>query len=676
MKKQILKEEINKIKLMMNLSESTNINLIETSLNDSEIDEQLGGTISKELGSATKFSKASREIQLAFKDMEAAISINSNPIKVGTKELKTADDIFTAIKDGSLLGKQNAKELGRVEKGLLKSSNTPYSLRKTIATHFAGDKNILKELSKNCKSTKDIKTYLNGKGYKPESIDAIISELKTKNLIDNKGVFSYVTKTTVKPTATSTTTGVGSTIKKYTTDQFEKLKQFFKGGKRSWKETLLWASGIGITGLALWWMLKDSGQTPEDMPPNPPTEGEWMPCIQKLINDKVGSVVTSDSGEISVLVMNSPKYPKGIKFYSPGSVMDVATGKKGSYKCKVGQTQQTNEQLDINELGNEISQKQMASYVDDAVDDLDGYVAVYNLNNLKSYLTALKGKTYKGKDAIQAFLELYKQDEGGDDFIKDVQSVGVRTLGVNGIEAKKEILNLLQSTSSTNQTSNDPLDDINITWDVAAGTGGGNTKPKKSFYFDCPGDEFPIKFGCRKSTKIKEIQTCFGFEQKYQTGNFGPITQKKLEDEYGKTFTSLDEGTYNDIINNKCGKSDIEIDPSTGRFKDNSVLKSKYDTKGKLKNIIDKNNPTNTTNDNNVTETSGEELYNQLLNTGNFDSGKIGDNRVKYKGTDLSNSDLTKLNDYIKSKGYRFIKSKDKGAQYSGGENDKYVWSK
>lgn len=47
-------------------------------------------------------------------------------------------------------------------------------------------------------------------------------------------------------------------------------------------------------------------------------------------------------------------------------------------------------------------------------------------------------------------------------------------------------------------------------------------------YKDCP-DVFPIKQGCRNKT-IKQVQACLGMPEKYQTGNFGPITQKYLKD--------------------------------------------------------------------------------------------------------------------------------------------------
>lgn len=60
----------------------------------------------------------------------------------------------------------------------------------------------------------------------------------------------------------------------------------------------------------------------------------------------------------------------------------------------------------------------------------------------------------------------------------------------------------------------------------SGGQGGTTYKP-------CSGE---YTRGC-KSLKIKEVQICLGMPKKYQTGNFGPITQAKLA-EVGKSYSS------------------------------------------------------------------------------------------------------------------------------------------
>lgn len=95
-------------------------------------------------------------------------------------------------------------------------------------------------------------------------------------------------------------------------------------------------------------------------------------------------------------------------------------------------------------------------------------------------------------------------------------------------------------------------DKISIVWDKDANAGGaaaGSTPRQK--YHDCT--VFPFEFGCRNQS-IKDIQIKVGFPEKWQTGNFGPITKNKLVDlgyEYdlsqnGKTVITKE--LYNKIM--------------------------------------------------------------------------------------------------------------------------------
>jgi hypothetical protein len=58
-------------------------------------------------------------------------------------------------------------------------------------------------------------------------------------------------------------------------------------------------------------------------------------------------------------------------------------------------------------------------------------------------------------------------------------------------------------------------------------TGTTTTAKAKSLYHNC--NAFPFKKWCRNQ-KIKDIQKWIGFPVKYQTGNFGPITERGLKD--------------------------------------------------------------------------------------------------------------------------------------------------
>jgi hypothetical protein len=112
------------------------------------------------------------------------------------------------------------------------------------------------------------------------------------------------------------------------------------------------------------------------------------------------------------------------------------------------------------------------------------------------------------------------------------------------------------------------LSDIIVTWDnkktEPTTTEPTTTEPtipkvsssggtKKSKYTDR--NKFPYSLGHRSSI-IKEVQVCFGFPKKYQTGNFGPITLKKLQDLYG--VSEINESTYK-LIKEKCKSK-----PTTG----------------------------------------------------------------------------------------------------------------
>jgi hypothetical protein len=70
--------------------------------------------------------------------------------------------------------------------------------------------------------------------------------------------------------------------------------------------------------------------------------------------------------------------------------------------------------------------------------------------------------------------------------------------------------------------------------------------PKKSKYTSCP-ETFPIKQTC-KNNKIKEIQACLNMPTKYQTGNFGPITQGYLE-KAGVSGTEITQDSYDKVCN-------------------------------------------------------------------------------------------------------------------------------
>jgi len=198
------------------------------------------------------------------------------------------------------------------------------------------------------------------------------------------------------------------------------------------------------------------------------------------------------------------------------------------------------------------------------------------------------------------------------------------------------------------------LSNIEITWDTK---GGGGSTPGQS-YRDCNSKSLPHEFGCR-SEQIKKVQICLGLPQKYQTGNFGPITKKAIEDKGIDTSNGLTQ----DVLDKVCGSEQTTplnrepIEPITSdRLKMSDLTMPKVDIK--LPNIK-------------PLEVSDTVFYNALRDNGNL-IGEDGNNRIKYKGPDLDEVQLGKLDNVILPMGYTRIKNLEELKPYGS----KYVWKK
>ena len=372
-------------------------------------------------------------------------------LKTGASEAEMITKLASTFGVDARLAKLAlAKEASELEKQLVSA------IRKDFKNGVrVGTSNILGDGAKQASKLKAIKEIMNSGTLTEKQIISIIERNKNEAKQIAKNYEISVGKKTI-PGATPPPSGGAAVpgtvpgaaasggVKKYTAEQFNKLKEFLSGGKRNWKEILKWGLGLGLVGTIIWLMVRDSGAKPEGMPTEPPKDsGNWAPCIQNLIKNKQGKMVTLSDGTYGVQVINT-EYPKGIIFYSNGRVVD-GNNRRGSYKCK----------------------------------------------NSNPVISEFRG---------------------------DVSNGG-----------------------STNS-----LSDIEITWDKTTSSGGA-VKPKKSIYRDCSKKGFPYAFGCR-SSQIKQLQGCLGMEPRYQTGNFGPITRKKLEDR-GEDLTN---GLTQDIFNKYC----------------------------------------------------------------------------------------------------------------------------
>ena len=157
------------------------------------------------------------------------------------------------------------------------------------------------------------------------------------------------------------------------------------------------------------------------------------------------------------------------------------------------------------------------------VDALDGWVGVDDLAYVLTIINSLKGKCYLDDTqdppakipAITRFLQLYSEDENGDDLKADIQEVGTRTLPAGTEKLKSQLINTIEKLEATScqeepdksQGGNPPT---------------GTTQPGGG-YKPCPGPTFTQ--GCYND-KIKQLQKCLGL---VADGKFGPKTYAAIK---------------------------------------------------------------------------------------------------------------------------------------------------
>ena len=614
----------------------------------------LGQLIKGELSGA---KIVAADLKPIFNAVKSDAKVASELAKIG---VKTETELFELIKNdfksvspklGQLSSQMASKVRGVVELNILKSSTSNKRLYEICAENFVKDSRM-RETYKAYGKSNDLISKLKKDGYSQQGAEAI-----AKKMEDFKSG-----KLGARPNPTNPTTPpLPPNIPK---NWWDGLK-IRLGQKMPWKKLLIWGAGLGITGAVLWSMTSSTGEKPEGMPDVSPTDSEWAPCIQNLINDKSGVFISEVGGTINVFVAKTgnEEYDKlgGLRFYMDGKVVMGDGSKTGKWTCKGGEAEI--KEMYLNEQGGEIDNATMQSYVDTAVDDLDGWVDAGNLSSLKTILTNLKGKTINGKNAVSEFLKYYSADEGGDSFITDVTSVGIKTVGVQGMSDKEEILNLANSGSSTVTTSGG-IGDINITWDGAVVPEPPKKEEKKKTKWR-DNNKFPLIFGDRGPI-IKEVQICFGFEQKYQTGNFGPVTLKKLQELYG--VSEINEDTYN-RIKEKCKSSTPTptVTPTVTTTTNTSTTPTSTTTTTTPTSTT--TTPTSTTTPTTpVSDVVKQEIRSNLKKR----EGVLGvGGGYVYKGRDLTPDEQNYLIGYAKERGYEKFIPKERM-----GPNDKYVFRK
>ena len=654
--------------------------------NESVIKEGALQTIFKTVSDAKTLRSVNLPLFKTFNDVLAFGKAEGKPIEGFTSANKTnrtaienVDDLIYSVKAGGM----EAESIAQFYKGMLKSASSPREIITEIVPGVIESQSFIKEFGKMTPNA--MAKELKNRKYSQAAIEEILLQTKknpkwkTSRSVGTSQRKALKTKNGATKNLNTKTNGSGvpPTQNKTLIQKSQELINGIKSGW-NWKKVLTWGVPFSLTGAAIWWWLFNNDEVvPDDIPENEPVDGDWAPCIQELLTSKEGAIAKTSNGQLSVIVKPTD-FPGGLQFYNNGRVMDVVGKKMGTWKCKgtkavIAETQKISLIGLLNEQGGEVDVKTMTDYVNVAINDLDGFVDTGNLTSLLDTLKKLNGKTFQGKNAISGFLSLYKDLESGDDFIADVNSVGVATLDAVAVLAKREIIALAKSggsatTPKSNTGGKKGLGSIDIIWDGQKNTGdkstGGGTK--KSKYHDCSGKD-TFEFGC-KAPKIKEIQICLGMEQRYQTGNFGPLTKKALEDMSYDTSQGITVEMYNRIKSTCSGDSNKpRLDGSIEPLKTNLTPKSAPVNADNLK--LPNLQPVGQGN-------RGESIYKGLKN--NYGDGTNPEmpyifssgGRIKYKGDDLGDDVLGQLDQYIGTLGYQRIKEKDKDYGV------KYVWAK
>lgn len=675
---------LERIKLMMfyDNKKTLNENLEEIQIiseNEVDVDEAIGGAEAKELTTLLKGGATEAEMLTKF---AKNFGMSTDAVK-----LALAKDLTTLNKDITAAVKADAKKGVRVgSTNILGPAAKEASKAKAIKEIMGRganitDKEIISIIERTKGESKSVARAVEGK--------AIARDAKATTKDAAKDV-KAASGTNVTVNVNQTVGGASGNLTKAAEDAVAagdtKIKEILDDAKvlpekkpsrwarwKAWGERnpkskkLLYLLGFGGLGYAAYKMLF-SDTTPEQA-----KQLTFNNCAGSLIDDAGTKIAVTTGGDPVLLVTKTgnPEYDKlgGLRFFNNGRVHAANNEKRGFWSCKGNQTVVAENDL-LNEQGAELNDAELDGYVSDAIDDLDGYVAEYNLKSLLDILTALKGKTYKGQSALQQFLKYYKEDEGAN-FIDDVNSVGVANLSITAKNMKPQIIAMVSGSSAggdgKSSTGVDSI--INIKWDGAkagggdggnSGGGGGGGSTKTTKYNDCSSvnlDNTALTYGC-KDKRIAEVQKCLGITA---DGKFGPATRKALTDNAYEASKGITKAIYEKVLAG-CKKGEVKSTTGTtdGSLADVNYLRNpiKMDL-GKVPEMPTKN--TGALDSQGMTDA---DYYQSLVDKGLIQRNLVG--RIVYKGKVLETEDKAKLDAQMAKLGYTpaRIAATDEGARY------------
>lgn len=482
-------------------------------------------------------------------------------------------------------------------------------------------------------------------GFKPEEVNRLFELPATAKVVD-----------VVKGGTTAGTAAAGATKLTMSQRIAEKWKALSPRLKKRFKIGLASAAILGTGGAIVAGSSIFGGYTTPEETGGEAGQLPFPKCVNDLL-ELEGSYPTATTGGDPIIVVPKtgvPEYDQigGLQFFTNNRVISKDQSKKGSWSCSGGggNLQEIFMMLQEQELTTE-----MNNDVENMIDYLD--FPVYG-NDLKNAYNILKKYATNGKG--KEFLDRYTNTGlGKGSLTKTLDNVW--TTGAESGQLKQMMLSMIQKIESgkatTTNTSGEGtgtsagIGGVTIKWDgetVPGGGGGG----KPSIYTDKP--DFPFVKGNRNPL-IKEIQACLGLPAKYQTGNFGPITEKALIAKGYDLTNGITKEMY-DKIKSECGGAVPRPEPE--------VVNTPEEPTPDIPPVDLTPSADVATNVAPEVIESPYQLYARLYQAGNFT--KPDKFRMKYKGPDLTPQELTKLDSYMTEAGYTRIKQKDKeyGVKY------------
>ena len=603
----------------MNLMESINNKLI---TNEKMLNEDL-------------FQAAALDAKIAANELEGYLKMMNKDAKIKAElinsGINSSENLLVALKGNRLTGRLK----GALELSILKS-NTKNATLIDIATEnlVRNERFNTKHAAEFAKGQPAYEKALKLEGYSDDAITKIVQ--KKFNQINPKTGKPYdrpqtlkkgdVDISTNKPKKITDPTDTTKLTNPKDPTFWEKLKTI------GWKKALLLGAGAVGGSVLLWYWFKQNKIEDEDIPSEPPLEGEWAPCLKKILDSKKGIVIKVTSGKLVVKVINDT-YPDGVLFFADGKVLTNDGKRKGTWKCKEGKVTDIKEQ---STTGNNIG-----SDVEKIVSYLKGNVINSGmLTNVKNILNTYN-KSGQGKQLLSA----YKRISG--EFLENTLQSKTTLNDPRERKIRNEIYNIIRSVKGSGGTStSDPLSGIEIIWDDKKKE--EVTPIKKDLYRDC--NDFPLTFGC-KGPLVSELQICL--KMTGVDGKLGPNTKATAE-AWGsknnipfliplgdKEVFGVTEENFKKICLNKPNPEPVVITPPNvdGPI-DNPTITPEEPTKPEERKKSD--------------EELGWALYTKLKKAGLLypRKGLLGGERIIYKGSDLSDENQRLLITYLNMKDY------------------------